>query len=130
MHSAPYFTAFGLLAIMHSLRVTQLRKKHHVAFGDADIPELARRIRVFGNFIEYVPLGLILLIALEFVQAPSWYVHLAGLTLLTGRYLHALGFGAGKAKIQVTGMVMTHFSLLVSSLGISAWSFFAIGSNQ
>jgi uncharacterized membrane protein YecN with MAPEG domain len=128
MHSAPYFTAFGLLTILHSLRLSQLRWRYKVQFGDGGQPELAHRIRVFGNFIEYVPLGLILVIALEFVQAPSWYVHFAGFTLLAGHYLHALGLGNTKPRFQVVGMVLTHASLLVSSLGISFWSLTAIGT--
>jgi len=128
MHSAPYFTAFGLLAVLHSLRVSQLRWKHNVLLGDGGQPELARRMRVFGNFIEYVPLGLILLIALEFVQTPSWYVHFSGFTLLAGRSLHALAFGNNQPRTQIFGMVLTHISLLLSSLGISFWCFTAIGA--
>jgi uncharacterized membrane protein YecN with MAPEG domain len=125
MHTAPYFSAFGLLTIVHSARVIRLRRQHQVGLGHGNIPELERMIRVFGNHAEYVPVGLILLFALEFVQAPVWYLHLTGLLLLVGRIIHALGLGrtAGASRGRVAGMMMTFASLLLSSAGVLIWSF-------
>lgn len=125
MHTAPYFAAFGLLTVLHSLRVMQVRSQHQVAFGDGGNDLLMRRIRVFGNFVEYVPMGLILLIALEILQAPTWYMHLAGLTLLLGRILHsmALGSDTGVGPLRGIGMVLTYLSLVVSSFGVLIWTF-------
>jgi len=125
MHTAPYFTAFGLLTILHAYRIIRLRLKYKVGIGDGGVPELARMVRVFGNYVEYVPLGLILLIGLEFVQAPVWYMHICGITLLLGRILHALGISrtAGKSGERMTGMALTFLSILLSSIGVSLWAF-------
>lgn len=129
MHTAPYFSAFGLLTILLAVRVVALRLRHRVAFGTGDgrTPDLARRIRVFGNFIEFVPIGLILLIALEFVQTPTWYMHICGTTLLLGRILHAIALeqGAGVGLGRRFGMVLTFISLLLSSIGVTYWSLMA-----
>ena len=126
MHTAPYFAAFGLLTILHSWRVIRLRLKHRVAFGTGDVPDLDRMIRVFGNFTEYAPIGLVLLIALEFVQSPFWYLHLCGVTLLLGRTLHAIALGRGKGvgRGRVVGMVLTLTSIALSSLGVLFFSMF------
>lgn len=124
MHSAPYFTAFGLLTILHAYRVILLRKRYRVGLGTGGQPELERMIRVFGNHAEFVPIGLILLIGLEFVQAPTWYLHLCGITLLAGRLLHAYGLSKsdGVSFGRFRGMQLTFLSLLLSSIGVTLWS--------
>lgn len=120
MHTAPYFSGFGILAIVLSVRVIRLRRRHRVSMGDGGVAELGRRMRVFGNFAEYAPLGLILLIALEFVQSPVWYMHLAGGTLLLGRVLHAIGLEHPEQPHpgRISGMTLTFLSFALSSLGL------------
>jgi uncharacterized protein len=123
MHTAPYFTALGLMAIMNSIRVVQLRIKHRISLGDGGHEDLIRAIRIFGNFTEYVPLGLVLLAALEFVQAPVWYMHICGALLLIGRILHAIGLlGKGSTPPRVIGMVLTYIMLTLSSVGVTLFS--------
>lgn len=124
MHTAPYFAAFGILTVLHALRVIRLRIKHKIPFGDGGIENLARMIRVFGNFTEFVPMGLLLLIALEFVQAPVWFMHTSGAAFLAGRTIHAIALGSGTGVNfgRRAGMVLTFLSLLLSSFGILFWS--------
>lgn len=124
MHSAPYFTAFGLLTILHAYRVILLRRKYRVGLGSGGHPELEKMIRVLGNHAEYVPIGLILLIGLEFVQAPTWYLHLCGITLLAGRLLHAYGLSKseGLSFGRYRGVQLTFLSLFLSSIGVTLWS--------
>jgi uncharacterized membrane protein YecN with MAPEG domain len=125
MHIAPYLSAFGLLTVLHAARVISLRIKHKVSLGTGNIPQLERMIRVFGNHAEYVPIGLILLFALEFIVAPVWYIHLAGMLLLIGRIVHAVGLSrsTGGGKARTAGMLLTFASLLISSVGVLIWSF-------
>ena len=129
MHTAPYFAAFGLLTIFHSYRVIRLRKKFRIGIGTGNNEELARMIRVHGNHSEYVPLGLILIIALEFVQAPIWYLHLCGMALLIGRLLHAqaIAKSSGVSFGRVRGMQLTFLSLFLSSIGVLLWTFLVPG---
>lgn len=124
MHTAPYFTAFGLLTVLHSWRVIQLRRHHRIAFGHGGNEDLERLNRVLGNHTEYVPIGLLLLVGLEFVQAPVLYMHACGLLLLTGRLLHAFGLGRTKniSKPRFFGMILTFASLLLASIGVSLFS--------
>ena len=51
---------------------------------------LPRKVRAHGNFTEYVPLGLLFLMALESMQQ-NWLVWLLGSTLTLGRIAHAYG---------------------------------------
>lgn len=127
MYTAPYFALLGLLTILLSYKVVRLRRRHRIVIGDGGIPELKQAIRVFGNHTEYVPLGLIFLIGLEMIQAPVWYLHLAGGALLVGRLLHAIGLGktVGTSPGRLFGMILTYTSLGLSSLGMIIFSLLA-----
>jgi uncharacterized membrane protein YecN with MAPEG domain len=50
-----------------------------------------RAIRAHGNFTEYVPFALFLMLLIELNGAPRMFMHAIGLTLLAGRFLHAYG---------------------------------------
>jgi uncharacterized protein len=52
---------------------------------------LQRKIRAYGNFTEYVPLGLLILIALELMQASSELLWALGAMLFVARIAHAWG---------------------------------------
>jgi hypothetical protein len=62
----------GCRGIGLTLQVSMLRKSlGNVVFGDADNDVLRRRIRAFGNFVEYAPLCLLLLALVELQGACS-----------------------------------------------------------
>ena len=51
---------------------------------------LQRKVRAHGNFTEYVPLGLLFIVALELMHSP-WLVWLLGGTLTVARIAYAYG---------------------------------------
>lgn len=130
MHIAPYLAAFGFLTILHSIRVIRLRRQYKVGLGvgTGQHPELERMVRVFGNHSEYVPMGMILLFALEYMEAPVLFLHVVGAPLLIGRVLHAgaLSRSAGGSPGRVAGMVLTFASLTLGSLGVLIFTFFRL----
>jgi len=63
---------------------------HKAAFGDSGDPMLRNSIRAFGNFIEYVPLALILFALLEIQDAPDKLIWGLGIAFVVGRALHAI----------------------------------------
>lgn len=87
-----YAGALGLLLVILTYNVLH----HHVrarfeAEGGKD--ELSARIgRVHANFTEYAPLGLGLLILLDWTGPPAAIVHFAGTLFVAARYLHAYGY--------------------------------------
>jgi uncharacterized protein len=76
---------------------------------------LRRRIRAQGNFIEYVPLGLISLGLVEAQVAPAWTVVGIGIVLAFGRLLHAIGMFWGLGPVRGFGMLLTYAALLVAA---------------
>ncbi|HUK59752.1 MAG TPA: MAPEG family protein [Stellaceae bacterium] len=92
LHIVPLYAALlALLFLALSVRVMAERGRVGVAIGAGGSIALERRIRVHGNFAEYVPLALLLLAFLELRGSAAWYLHLLGLALLIGRLAHAVG---------------------------------------
>ena len=111
----------GLLALLFfwlSFRVSLLRLKGPPA--DAQAKERLRlRVRAQGNAAEYIPLGLVLLLVLEFQKAPAGLVHLFGIMLLVGRVGHFIGFDISPNRvIRQYSMVLTYGMFCFAGLAI------------
>ena len=72
-------------------RVSAVRSKTGVSFGDGGNAVLLQRIRQHGNFVEWTCFVLILMILAEGIGAPAIYVHVSGALLLIGRIAHPFG---------------------------------------
>jgi hypothetical protein len=116
--TALYASLLALLLLTLSFRVIRLRLKHKIGIGDGEQQSLAAAIRVHGNFIEYIPLALILLGAYEINGAESLWLHIFGGALFTGRILHAVGLTKtiGTSVQRQLGMVITFLVLLILSI--------------
>ncbi len=113
-----YGGLLGLLLVALTFAVIRLRGRYKVGIGDGGHPALARACRVHANFIEYVPLALILLAMLEYRGIPAWALHGLGGALLLGRLLHAWGLmGSERTSFgRAVGIVLTIACLLITSL--------------
>jgi uncharacterized membrane protein YecN with MAPEG domain len=82
-----------LVAIWFALwiGVTSKRSALQASIGDAGDKTLLRAIRCHGNFIEWVPFVLVLMILAEAQGAGSLWLHAAGILLLIGRIAHPFG---------------------------------------
>ena len=117
------FTAFyagllGLLYVVLSVRVIRLRKRYKIGINSGQEKELERAIRVHGNFSEYVPIALFLILLLELNQAEAWLLHALGAGILFGRLLHAMGLdkSTGVTMYRTIGMVLTFLTIIVASV--------------
>lgn len=83
----------------------------------ADDGVLQRKVRAYGNFTEYVPLGLLFVLALELIQASSWLLWLIGGALTLGRVAHAWGLITtyGPSPGRAIGFFLTWFVYIVGS---------------
>jgi len=107
-----YAALLTVLFVLLSFRVVFQRNAAKASFGDGGDQALLLRIRAHGNFSEYVPFGLVLLVIAELTAAPEWGLHLGGALLLLGRCLHALALaGVGGKAFRAAGMIMTLTSL-------------------
>ena len=95
--TALYALPLILIFLALFFRVSARRADLKVSIGDAGDAILHERIRQHGNFIEWVPLGLILMALAEASGANSIALHCAGGLLVLGRVLHPLGLKAGNA---------------------------------
>lgn len=117
-----YAALLGLLLVYLSLRVSQNRRRARISLGLGEDAELERAARAHGNFVEYVPLALILIMLLEQETAQSWIVHVLGAALLAGRVLHAIGMNV-RATVNAGrfwGTALTWLVILAASL-LNLW---------
>lgn len=79
---------------------------------------LQRKVRAHGNFVEYVPIGLLLVIALELMQEPTWLVWLLGGVLTVARIAHAYGLITtyGPSPGRAIGFFLTWFVYVVGAI--------------
>lgn len=109
-------TALSLVYCWLTARVILLRRRHRVGIGDGERPDLARAIRVHGNFAEWVPLTMIALGAADLRGAPEWLIALLGAVLVLARVSHADGLTrtVGASPLRTAGVAGTITVLLVS----------------
>lgn len=123
--AALYAGLLGLLLFALTLSVSEARHRTKTAIGDGGDEVLRRRIRAHGNFVEYVPLSLLLLALSESLGLGSLFVHMLGLVLLVSRIAHAYGISQPREPMafRMLGTTGTLIVLIVTAL-YCIWSFF------
>lgn len=129
-----YTAIFSVLLVLISVHVIRQRRKHKVAIGHGGIEELERAMRVHGNFTDYIPFALFLLMLTEMYGAPIPVLHAMGGSLLLGRFLHAMSLLHIERKsrrygLRVLGMVLTLSVLLGGSVAVF-WQLWALQSGD
>lgn len=107
----------GLLAIIYvylSLIVIHNRRKLKIGLGDGENRHFQQIIRSHGNFAEYVPITLVLMLVAEINSSNLLAIHLSGIAILFGRLMHAYGlrhhYGASWQRIW--GGLLTFASII------------------
>jgi uncharacterized membrane protein YecN with MAPEG domain len=77
--------------VVLALRVIQGRFNNRVSLGDGDNKDMVVRMRTHANFIEYVPLILILMGILELSKVNRIGLAVMGALLIIFRIFHAIG---------------------------------------
>lgn len=81
----------ALLMLALAARVAFHRHSQKVGLGDGGDKHLMRKIRVHANFVEYVPVALLLLALLELSGLSAIWLWSLGGILLFARVLHVIG---------------------------------------
>jgi len=121
----PFYAAvLGLIFIVLSGRVIAARRQFRVRLGSGGQELLERRIRVQGNFAEYVPLTIILLTFLELDGAPKWLVHALCIALIIGRGVHAYCVSRIDEDLRQrrAGMILTFGPMATAAIGVVFYS--------
>ena len=119
----------GILLIALSAYVILGRVKFKIDLGDGDNAAMVQRIRAQANFVEYVPLALILLMLVEYASiGPRWLAMAIGGGLVLGRVLHAQGLiaspGATVGRLlgtNLTALVIMTGSIALLGRGAGVW---------
>ena len=114
-----YIAILGLIFTPITMRVGAYRLKSKISLGNGDDPELLRRVRGQANFIETVPIALILLVTMELMGASETVLHSLCAALVIGRIIHYLGITNVAPEIfRGFGMIATLGSVVASSIWI------------
>ncbi len=123
-----YAGILGLIYIALSVYTIAGRFKYNQNIGDGGHESMAKRVRVHGNFIEYVPLALILMMLAEFEGASEDMLHGLGGALVFARLIHPIGLmrKKGPSLCRSGGMIIT-FGVIITASIICIRSYFNYG---
>ena len=115
-----FASVLSLFLIVLSFRVLDLRgspvtKFLHKRNRDIDPNDLERAIRGHGNLIEYAPLFLILMLALELSDASVTSLYMSGIIFTLGRFMHGIAFSFMKKNVflRIGGMALTFIGFFI-----------------
>lgn len=127
--TALYAGILGLLLVALSLRVVIVaRVGAQIPYGDGGENELTPVIRSHGNFIEYVPMALLLIGFVEFTGTSNTLIHGLGIALVIARVLHAAGLKANQGPTfgRVAGAAITWLVIAIAAV-LSLLQYFSAG---
>jgi uncharacterized membrane protein YecN with MAPEG domain len=113
-----YAAILVLIFVFLSVRVIRMRASAKIGIGTGNNPAMERLIRVHGNFAEYVPLALLLLLFMELQSQSRILIHVLCVALIAARVIHAVGVTPVKENfpMRVTSVLMTFAVLVVASV--------------
>lgn len=106
------------LAVALGARVMLMRNAKGIPVGDGDDREMRRAMRAYGNFAEWVPLTLLVLLAADLRGAGPLLVGGLGTALLLGRVAHgyAIGRSTGPSMARTVGVALTLIVLCTAAV--------------
>jgi uncharacterized protein len=120
--TALYAAPLALLMVALSIHVTMLRAKTKISLLDGGNRQLTERIRRHGNFVENVPMVLLLMLIAEALGTSSIWLHAVGGILAAGRLIHIFGVSYDKADAmpRIIGGGLTTLATLLAAGNILA----------
>jgi uncharacterized protein len=112
-----YAAILAVIYLALSTRVIMGRDANQLAFGEGGLADMTGRVRAHGNFAEYVPFALLLMLVAEIGGTSALWLHLMGLLLVIGRLAHAYALtGGGALAFRIAGVLMTFGALLLGAV--------------
>jgi uncharacterized membrane protein YecN with MAPEG domain len=101
--------ALAVVNLWLSIRTGQARQAAKISVGDGGNPLLIARMRAHANFIEYVPMALILMALIETFQGNGKPLWLLGTALVIGRIIHPFGMERPSPNpFRIGGILLTY----------------------
>jgi len=111
-----YIAVNILILVWLAFRVVARRRKGRISLGDGGSEDLTRAIRTHGNASEYIPVMMVGLLALAFMEVPIWQIHALGLAFTFGRLMHPIGMTGGPIQLRQLGILLSWTCLVILSL--------------
>lgn len=117
--AALYIAVNLLIILVLSVRVVGGRFNKKISLGTGNDKDMEIRVRSQANATEYIPIGMISLLVLVFLGAPTWLLHALGGLFTAGRLVHPIGM-AGPLVARQLGTVFT-WTALFGFAGALIW---------
>ena len=106
--TAVFAALLAIIQVAFTMRVIGMRFSSQVSLGDGGNDELLKRMRAHGNFVETVPIALILLLLNELSGVNANLLYGLGGAFVLGRLMHYAGV-AFRVPIlfRMIGMIVT-----------------------
>jgi uncharacterized protein len=116
--TALYAGLLGIIYLVLAGRVVAERRRARVGLGTGGDAALERAVRVHGNFAEYTPIFLLLLLVAELNGAATLLLHALGAVFVLARIGHAQGLSqrSGVSRGRFMGTLASWVALLVLAL--------------
>ncbi|MEH6359802.1 MAG: MAPEG family protein [Amylibacter sp.] len=119
-----YITAWsslilGTLLLVMAFRVSSHRRSKSILLGDQGDKIILKKIRGHCNATEQIPMALILLGLVEYLQGGT-YALIIAVILIAGRLMHAtyFSFDGTTWRFRVYGMVLTYSAYILALLAL------------
>ncbi|WP_076068787.1 MAPEG family protein [Sphingomonas montana] len=106
-----FAVAFALINLWLAFRAGKARLGAKVSIGDGGNPLLTARMRAQANFLEYVPLALILIGLIEMRVGASQLLFALGIALVLARIAHAFGMERPTPNPLRAGGILVTFAV-------------------
>jgi len=116
MTTVIYASLSALLIVWLSLRVIKVRRKHRISIGDGSEDEMKVAMAAQSNAIEYIPIALLLLFALEYNHGNLFLLHFLGISMIGARFIHARAIQTDNLKARAFAMQVTLLTLITLAL--------------
>ncbi len=116
-----YAVPLAVLMLILWLGVTRTRAALSISIGDGGDVALHEKIRRHGNFIEWVPFVLLMMLMAELRAVPGPWLHAAGILLLVSRAVHPFGLRADAPRhaLRIVGNTGSLVALAICVAGIA-----------
>jgi uncharacterized protein len=107
--TAPFAAVLMLILFVLSQLVIRARSRTAIALGDGNDPRLLEASRRQMNFVENVPMALILMALAEAGGAGGLWLHIAGGVLVLARLVHPFGITVANPAhpLRIAGTLAT-----------------------
>jgi len=124
MHLVPitgfYAALAAIIIALLSLNVGRTRTSSGIFIGDGGHAGLMGATRAHGNAVEYLPIGLLLMLCLELEHGSIILLHVIGILLIASRLLHAAALlrSTGSSAPRLIGYCVTILAILVAAVAL------------